>query len=407
MRTLHPRLCPPSWPRLPRRSARLRLTVLYGCVFLACGAALLTITYLLFKHAPARGGLPPFGSEVPTLKAGHPTSINHGPIRPLNASFLLSAQRAYDADQLLIQSGIALAITAVAAVVLGWFVAGRVLRPLSAITASARRISASSLHERLSLRGPDDELKDLSDTLDDLFARLEASFDAQRRFAANASHELRTPLTRERALLEVTRADPAATTGTWQAVSRDLLAFNAEQERLIEALLTLASSEADLSQREPADLAAITSTVLAVPRPEIDCLGLNVHADIQPAIFDGDPLLVQQLVTNLIDNAVRHNIPGGEIQITTMASRAGAVLSVASSGAVIPAADVDRLFQPFQRLGPRRARRDGGHGLGLAIVRAIATAHAATITARPRPGGGLAVDIAFPSALPRQDREWR
>jgi signal transduction histidine kinase len=301
-----------------------------------------------------------------------------------------------DRQQLLIVSGIALAVIAVAAAAIGWLIAGRVLRPLRTITAAARRISASSLNERLALPGPDDELKELADTLDNLFARLEASFDAQRRFAASASHELRTPLTRERTLLQVTLADPAATTDTWQAVSQDLLASNAEQERLIEAMLTLASSEAGPGEPESVDLAAITSEALAAARPAISRLGLNVRADIQPAILDGDPLLVQQLAANLIDNAVRHNIPGGDVHVATGTSPAGAVLSVTSSGQVIPAAEVDRLFQPFQRLGPRPAHRDGGHGLGLSIIRAIATAHAAAITAQPRPGGGLAIDVTFP-----------
>ncbi len=184
----------------------------------------------------------------------------------------------YDKRELLIASAIALAVIAVAAATISWLIAGRVLRPLSTITAAARRISASSLHERLALHGPDDELKELADTLDSLFARLEASFDAQRRFAANASHELRTPLTRERALLQVTLADPASTTGTWQAVSRELLAANAEQEHLIEALLTLASSEGAPGQQELLDLAAITSTDLDAARPAISRLGLNVQS---------------------------------------------------------------------------------------------------------------------------------
>jgi signal transduction histidine kinase len=284
----------------------------------------------------------------------------------------------------------------VAAVGAGWLLAGRVLRPLSTITAAARRISASSLHERLALHGPDDELKELGDTLDNLFARLEASFDAQRRFAANASHELRTPLTRERTLLQVTLGDPASTTATWQAVSRELLASNAEQERLIEALLMLASSEAGPGEREPLDLAAITRQALDTARPAITGRGLKVRADTEPAVLDGDPLLVQQLVTNLIDNAVRHNIPGGEIQVGTATSGDHAVVSVTNSGPVIPSAEVDRLFQPFQRLGARPARRDGGHGLGLSIVRAIAAAHGATIAARARPEGGLALDVTFP-----------
>jgi signal transduction histidine kinase len=258
-----------------------------------------------------------------------------------------------------------------------------VLRPLSTITAAARRISASSLNERLALHGPDDELKELGDTLDSLFTRLQASFDAQRHFAANASHELRTPLTRERTLLQVTLADPDATSSTWQAVGRELLASNAEQEHLIEAMLTLASSEADIGEREPVDLAGMTSAALSAVRPAISRLDLDVAANLQPAILDGDPLLVQQLVTNLVDNAVRHNTPGGNVRVETRTSDGRAILSVANSGQAVPAAEVGRLFQPFQRLGLRPARRDGGHGLGLSIVRAIATVHAATITAQP------------------------
>jgi signal transduction histidine kinase len=397
MRIPRPRPGRPPRPRLPRRSARLRLTVLYGgAVGLACGATVLAVTYLFYGQ---------LGNA--TQPVVHQLLHQRGKVipiavKPAAATIRMAGlgQLSFDRQQLLIASAIALVVIAVAAAAIGWLIAGQVLRPLSMITAAARRISASSLHERLALNGPGDELKELADTLDSLFARLEASFDAQRRFAANASHELRTPLTRERTLLQVTLADPAATSGTWQAVSRELLASNAEQERLIEALLTLASSEAGPAEREPADLAAITRAVLAAARPAISRLGLHLQTDIQPAALGGDPLLVQQLTANLIDNAVRHNIPGGDIQITTGTSHAGAVLSVTSSGQVIPAADVDRLFQPFQRLGPRPARRDGGHGLGLSIVRAIATAHAATLTARPRPGGGLAVDITFPPFPP-------
>jgi signal transduction histidine kinase len=435
-----PRPGPPRWLRLPRRTARLRLTVLYGAACLACGAAVLAVVaYLLYWHTatnlpssqPKSSASAVFHGKVPiaavqqaggydiikvpvevpvadvqqaggydVFNAAAPIAGRQLPAPPA----LTPAQQAklladatfhinYDKREILIICAIALAGIAVAAASIGWIIAGRVLRPLSTITAAARRIAASSLHERLGLHGPDDELKELADTLDDLFARLEASFDAQRRFAANASHELRTPLTRERALLQVTLADPAATTGTWQAVSRELLASNAEQERLIEALLTLAGSEGGPGQRKPLDLAAITGEALAAARPAIGRLGLAVHADIQPAILNGDPLLVQQLVNNLIDNAVRHNIPGGNIQITTKTSYAGAVLSVTNSGQVIPPTEVDRLFEPFQRLGPRPARH--GHGLGLSIVRMIATAHGATVGARALPGGGLAVDVTF------------
>jgi signal transduction histidine kinase len=396
MRTPRPRPGRPRWLWLPRRTARLRLTVLYGgAVFLACGATVLAVTYLLY--GVLGNATPPVPHFLHSVR-GKRVSIA---VQPAEVTLHMTGlgQLSLDRQQLLIASAVALAVIAVAAAAIGWLIAGRVLRPLRTITAAARRISASSLHERLALHGPDDEPKELADTLDSLFARLEASFDAQRRFAASASHELRTPLTRERTLLQVTRADPDATTDTWQAVSRELLASNTEQERLIEALLTLASSEAGSGEREPADLAAITSATLAAARPEISRLGLHVQTDIQPATLDGDPLLVRQLVTNLIDNAVRHNIPGGDIQIATVTSHAGAVLSVASSGQVIPAAEVDRLFQPFQRLAPRPAHRHGGNGLGLAIVRAIATDHGAAIAARPWPGGGLAIDVTFPRRL--------
>ena len=398
MHTPRPRPGPLRRVHRPRRTARLRLTVLYaGAVFLACGATVAAFTYLLYSLLNRPTAQQPVLHQYLSTRRGKVPAATvpevQAPPRAATIHVAGLGQIALDKQQVLVVAAIALAVIAVAAAAIGWLIAGRVLRPLRTITAAARRISASSLHQRLALHGPADELKELADTLDNLFARLEASFDAQRRFAANASHELRTPLTRERTLLQVTLADPAATADTWQAVSRDLLASNAEQEHLIDALLTLASSEAGPGEREPLDLAAITSAALAAARPAISRQGLHVRADIQPAALDGDPLLVQQLAANLIDNAVRHNIPGGDIQITTSTSQAGAVLSVTSTGQVIPAADVDRLFQPFQRLGPRPARH--GHGLGLSIVRAIATAHGATIGARPLPGGGLAVDVTF------------
>jgi signal transduction histidine kinase len=377
-------------PRLPRRTARLRLAVLCGGVFVlgatSVQAVLLVAQLTNLTRRPGNGA---FNGTRPD-----PTGIAAHQLQAMKPRGALQIP-AFDVEQLLIWSGIALAITIVAAIGPGWFVAGRVLRPLSTITTAARRISASSLHQRLALPGPDDELKELGDTLDDLLARLEASFDAQRRFVANASHELRTPITRERALLQVTRANPARTLDTWQAVSAELLASNAEQERLIEALLTLASSEGAPGQREPVDLAALASACLAAADPEAGRLGLQVQAGIRPAALDGDPVLIRRLVSNLIQNAVQHNVPGGHIQVTTGPSRGRAVVSVTSSGQVIPPAEIDRLFQPFQRLGSRPAR-DGGHGLGLSIVRAIAAAHGAIITGQPAPGGGLSVAVSFP-----------
>jgi signal transduction histidine kinase len=392
--------------RLPRRTARLRLTLLYGGACLTFGAVLLAITYLLTWSA------------LTTTLTAHPEPALPAVSTPAQQGDAQQAGQSQprdgaeqtitvDRQLLLARSGIALVIVTVAAAGTGWLLAGRVLRPLSTITAAARRISASNLNERLALHGPDDELKELGDTLDGLFARLDASFGAQRRFAANASHELRTPLTRERTLLQVTLADPDRTAATWEAVSRELLAANAEQEQLIEALLTLASSEAGLSQHESLDLADITKAVLDLPHPGTDRLGLNLGTDLQPAVLRGDPRLVQQLVANLIDNAVRHNIAGGDVRVTTGTSGGRAVVSVANSGQVVPPAEIDRLFQPFQRLGTRSARRDDGHGLGLSIVRAIAVAHEAAITARPRPGGGLSVEVSFPEPAPAWPRPVR
>jgi signal transduction histidine kinase len=248
-----------------------------------------------------------------------------------------------------------------------------VLRPVQTISATARRISATNLRERLALDGADEEFKQLGDTLDDLFARLEASFEAQRHFVANASHELRTPLTAERTLLQVALANPATTAERWRSTAQELLASNREQERLIDALLTLASSEGGLDRREPVDLSVVTDGILLSPRLEIDRLGVHVETTIRPAYLDGDPLLIERMVTNLVDNAAQHNIPGGRVEITTGTEQGCAVLTVANTGQVIPPGEVDRLFQPFQRLDARRIHYTNGHGLGLSIVRSSAS----------------------------------
>ncbi|MGH3290854.1 MAG: sensor histidine kinase, partial [Trebonia sp.] len=264
------------------------------------------------------------------------------------------------------------------------------------ITRTARRISSTSLHERLALDGPQDELKELGDTLDGLFARLEAAFEAQRHFVANASHELRTPLTAERTLLQVALDDPGTTTAAWRCTAQEVLASSDEQAHLIEALLTLASSESGLTGREPVDLAAAVTAILTGLAHETGRLGIHIDEVTEPATLDGDPLLTERLVVNLLTNAVRHNVADGRVEVRTGVQDGRAVLSVTNTGPLIPPAEVDRLFQPFQRLDRRRANYKDGHGLGLSIVRAIATAHDATITARPMPGGGLCVSVSFP-----------
>jgi signal transduction histidine kinase len=270
---------------------------------------------------------------------------------------------------------------------LGWLVAGRFLRPLHAMTATARDISASNLHRRLGPTGRRDELAELAGTLDELFARLEAAFASQRHFVANASHELRTPLTAERALLQVALADPDATVETLRAACREVLTLSAAQERLIEALLTLASGEQGVERREPFDLADVAGAVLRA-RGGGD---VTVAAALDPAPVTGDPRLVESLVANLVDNALRHNVPGGRAEVST----GGARIVVRNTGPVVPPAELDRLFEPFQQLHGRRIRHGEGHGLGLAIVRAIARAHGAAVDARALPGGGLEVAVTF------------
>ena len=289
-----------------------------------------------------------------------------------------------------------LAILAVLALGAGWLLAGRVVRPLHAITSSARHISASNLHQRLQVSGPGDEFTELGETLDDLFARLEASFESQRRFVANASHELRTPLAAERTLLQVALADPGASTETLRSACREALALGEQQETLISALLTLATSERGLERRERFDLAGIAQKVIMDQEAAAGRRGIQVDAVLQPAPAAGDPGLAESLVANLVDNAVRHNRPDGRVQVSVTASEGQAVLAVSNTGEPVPPAEVDRLFQPFQRLGADRVRGAGGHGLGLAIVRAIADAHGAVLTAAPAPGGGLAVQVTFP-----------
>jgi signal transduction histidine kinase len=385
-------LLPGRRPLLPPRTARLRLTALYGGLFLVCGSIVLAVTYVLVEQAIDP---PDFCGRLKRLAIAPAVDACSQRRSTQLVTVLAKEIAGSDLRQVLIQAPAALAIVTALALVLGWLVAGRVLRPLATITIAARRISASNLHQRLALSGPDDELKALGDTLDDLFARLEASFEAQRHFVASASHELRTPLTRERTMLQVALDDPGTTAETWRNTALDVLASNAEQESLIEALLALAIGEGGLDRHEPVDLAAVTGEVLLAHRPEASRRGLRVEAVIQAATLDGDPLLTERLAANLVDNAVRHNVPGGFVTVTTGTRAGRATLTVANSGPVIPP-EVGGLFQPFQRLHPRGIHDDGGHGLGLSIVRAIASAHGAAITASARPGGGLAVDVTFP-----------
>jgi signal transduction histidine kinase len=377
--------------RLPSPTVRLRLTLLYGALFLLSGAALLAITYFFFQRSTGINLIVP---------SNQPERLSPKALRSVQEHVVgIEGARNESLHNLLVDSAIALAIMSAISIFLGYLVAGRVLRPLRTITAATQQISERNLNQRLALAGPRDELRDLADTVDGLLARLETAFSAQQRFVANAAHELRTPLTLWHALLEETLTDPDATIDTFRATSKRLLVLGGEQERLLEALLTLASSERGLDRRDPFDLAPIVERVLATPPPEAEALGLRIDAEVGPAPAAGNAALAERLVRNLFDNAVAHNLAGGTVEVRAGTGPSGAAyLSVSNTGPVVPAAEVARLFEPFQRLTPdRTSPNDNHHGLGLSIVRAIATAHGARLHAEPRPGGGLTVEVALPS----------
>jgi signal transduction histidine kinase len=357
--------------RVPRWTLRVQLALLYAGFFFACGLVVLLI-------------------PVFRIRSSQPAGATAAQIAASNSSVQLQTIRA---------GLVFLALVAVS-VGVGWLIAGRFLRPLRTITATARDISASNLNRRLGLGGRDDEFRELGETLDGLFERLEASFQAQRHFVANASHELRTPLTAERTLLQVALADPDASAQELRATCQQLLTLGGQQERLIDALLTLASSERGVERWQSCDLADLAAKAIAERGQQAGRRGIRIEAALGPAPAQGDPSLAASLVANLVDNAVRHNVDGGLVEIATAAAGGVATVSVTNTGPVIPAGEVDRLFQPFQRLGAERVRQDGGHGLGLAIVRAIAGVHGATLTATARPGGGLAVTVSFGAVRP-------
>ncbi|HEY5318518.1 MAG TPA: HAMP domain-containing sensor histidine kinase, partial [Solirubrobacteraceae bacterium] len=295
-------------------------------------------------------------------------------------------------------------VAGLVALAVAWWLAGRFLRPLRAMTTTAQEISATNLDRRLGLDGPDDELTELGRTLDDLFGRLQASFESQRHFVANASHELRTPLTGQRTLLQVALADPEADAQSLRSTCEEALALGAQQERLIDALLTLATSERGVERWESFDLGEIAKSIADSQEHEAGRKGIHIDAACTKAAAAGDRSLVESLLTNLVDNALRHNRAGGRVEISTTTRAGRALVSVSNTGAVIAPDQVERLFQPFQRLGAERIRLADGHGLGLPIVRAIANAHGATLTARSRPQGGLDVELSFPASATAQNR---
>jgi signal transduction histidine kinase len=379
-------------------SVRLRLALMSAALFLVLGTILIVAIAAIGRAGATVQVTSVIGQRVAPATPQILARVVNEP-----ATNLLIAQHNADDAHLLAISWVLLLLTAIASIPLGWFASGWMLRPLRRITERTRTISAGTLHERLALVGPRDEFTELGDTLDELFGRLETSFDAQRRFVANASHELRTPLTLERTLLQVALADPDASAITLRAVCEELLASGREHERLLEAMLTLASSERRLEHPVPADLGALAAAVLSTPRPEIDAEQLTLITDLQRSETIGEPALIERLISNLVDNAVRHNVPGGHVEIRTAASDGNAVITVENSGRLIAPDQIERMFEPFRRLGlDRTGPGSSQHGLGLSIVRAIANTHGATISARPRVEGGLTITVAFPAAPPDQ-----
>ncbi|MFE4263748.1 sensor histidine kinase [Streptomyces sp. NPDC056883] len=358
---------------LPRRSLQARLALFYAAGVFGAGIVVIAIVTL-----PLIGiqSTTPVHSTAPGTLTGTGSGI--GP------------------HQLLVGSAVAIGVLIPIALAVGWFIAGRFLRPLRAMAATASAISAGNLQQRLDLGEPTDELTELGHILDDLLARLQSSFDAQRHFVANASHELRTPLAGLRTLLEVTLADPGADADALRSTCQEALALCGHQERLVQALLELATSERGLARRDTLDLADVVREVLASRREQAAQGGIDLAEHLRPAVTAGDPRLIESLVANLVDNAIRHNHPDGHVLITTQTSDTQVALTITNSGPVIPDDQIQRLFQPFQKLTPGRHRHHNGFGLGLAIVAAIAQAHHATLTTSARPEGGLTITARFP-----------
>ncbi|AOT61467.1 MULTISPECIES: sensor histidine kinase [Streptomyces] len=405
-----PRAAPPkpTWdPRAPARpllrpTIRIRLTLLYGGMFLIAGVLLLSIIYLLTRQA-----LYISTDDLPFKLLKGEVDPNFDwcrlPAEGVTAEQFndamagcLQHQRDLALDDLLRRSLFALLGLSIIAFAFGYAMAGRVLSPLGRITRTARQVAGSDLSRRIKLVGPDDELKELADTFDEMLDRLERAFTAQQRFVANASHELRTPLAINRTLLEVHLSDPAAPV-EMRELGKALLATNERSEQLVEGLLLLARSENQIVERKPVDIAEVASRAIDQVRGEAEERGVEFRGERAPAVVQGNGVLLERIALNLVQNAVRYNVPeDGWVEVTTAVEGGQAVLVVSNTGPVVPAYEIDNLFEPFRRLREERTGSDRGVGLGLSIVRSVARAHGGRITAVPREGGGLVMRVTLP-----------
>ncbi|MFZ0091845.1 MAG: HAMP domain-containing sensor histidine kinase [Solirubrobacteraceae bacterium] len=364
------------------------MTLLYSLLFVICGAALLASTYWLFAnfaYSPPKPGLGPGGKPSPTS---------------VKVATAMSLQRSIGLHRLQVYSGVALAIMALVSGALGWVVAGRVLAPLRTIIATADRISDANLHERLTMSGPRDELRLLADTIDRLLGRLEAAFDAQRRFVANASHELRTPLAMMRTTLDVATAKPGGVPPPTRELDAELRVDLDHADQLLESFLILArAQEGQLGDAGQVGLEPLITSALSDRAERIVAKGLTLEMHLGAVEVVGSATLLRRMIENVIENAVRHNQPGGlvEIALTPLHGLRGRLV-VESSGPALDRDAVAQLAQPFTRLGQDRTGSRDGHGLGLSIVAAVAAAHDGQLELHARPEGGLRVQITLPAA---------
>ncbi|MFF3460028.1 sensor histidine kinase [Streptomyces sp. NPDC002730] len=397
----------PTWdPRDPvrpwlRPTIRIRLTLLYGGMFLIAGILLLSIIYLLAAQAIHQG------SELALRVTGVNVTLDSPTCPDLNGVInndqlntalktCMSVQRQHALDDLLRRSLFALLGLSIIAFAFGYAMAGRVLSPLGKITRTARQVAGSDLSRRIELDGPDDELKELADTFDEMLDRLERAFTAQQRFVANASHELRTPLAINRTLLEVHLSDPGVP-AELQQLGKTLLTTNERSEQLVEGLLLLARSDNQIVERKPVDLAEVATRAVDQTRAEAEANGVEIRGERAPVVVQGNGVLLERIALNLVQNGVRYNIPeGGWVDVTTEVRQGQAVLVVSNTGPVVPAYEIDNLFEPFRRLRQERTGSDKGVGLGLSIARSVARAHGGRIIAEPREGGGLVMRVTLP-----------
>lgn len=377
----------------PRPTLRLRLTLFYGGLLAMVGAALLAMSAVLLDRALTSVLRFPPGAVVPAVD-------------PDGNRFGVDARRFAEAvihdarGDLLTTGAVAFGVVVVVGAVAGYVLAGQALQPVSRVTATARRLSTETLHDRIGMAGPDDELKELADTFDGMLARLDAAFDSQRRFVANASHELRTPLAVIRTEVDVALADPHATVGDLRRMAEVVRDATGRADRLVESLLVLARSEAQerqgLERRERVDLAVLVAGAVRALAAEAEGRGVTVRTETGSALVLGDASLLDGLVGNLVENAIRHNVDHGRVEVRTGTDHRGAWLTVCNTGTPVDSRTVPDLFAPFRRGGTARTATRGA-GLGLSIVRAVASAHGGEATARSLPDGGLDVSVRLPS----------